>query len=115
VENVLFNSGSDTFIRLHQAGVNSSVEGGWGNDSLTGGAGNDVLYGDKKDNSTSADSSITYNDTLDGGAGDDSLFGGLGDDSLNPARARMCLMAGTASMMCFLMPVSAWVLVRFWA
>jgi Ca2+-binding RTX toxin-like protein len=81
VENVLFNSGNDTFIGSVTTGVNSSVEGGWGNDTLTGGVGNDVLYGDKKDDSTSTDNSITYNDVLDGGAGDDSLFGGQGDDS----------------------------------
>ena len=82
IENILFNSGNDTFTGTKQVGVHSTVEGGWGNDSLTGGVGNDALYGDKEDGNTSTDTTVTYNDVLDGDAGDDTLYGGQGNDTL---------------------------------
>ncbi len=97
IENVIFNSGNDTFTGSTNTVtvIDSEVEGGFGNDKLTGGMGDDVLYGDKKDGSTSTDTTLGYNDTLDGGAGDDSLYGGVGNDSLSSSFGQDVFQGGT--------------------
>jgi Ca2+-binding RTX toxin-like protein len=51
--------------------VNTTINGGNGNDTIKGGAGNDTIHGDNG------------NDTIDGSIGNDIVFGDQGNDSIH--------------------------------
>ena len=81
VERILGGAGNDRMQAATSANVDTTFEGGAGDDMLSGAGGNDFLWGD-------AD-----NDQLSGGAGDDMLDGGGGDDTLNggPGEGDVCI------------------------
>ncbi|WP_418317609.1 calcium-binding protein [Piscinibacter sakaiensis] len=70
-------------IRL--TSLDTSINGGNGNDTILGRAGNDTILGG------------AGNDLLDGGYGDDSLDGGAGDDTLIVGAGRNIVVFGTGS------------------
>ncbi len=75
-------SGSKKTVGRVTTGVNTTQNGGFGNDRLTGGIGNDALDGG------------AGNDSLSGGAGDDLLIGGTGADTLKGEAGADTLDAG---------------------
>jgi hypothetical protein len=83
----LGGDGNDQFTNL--TAVQSTAEGGRGDDVLQGGSGNDILDGGEG------------NDTLRGGSGNDALYGWEGDDALygDDGADRFLLRAGTKSHM----------------
>jgi len=86
ISEIVFNghSGDDTFV--NDTHIDSSANGGNGNDTLTGGTGSDNLDGGSGDDTLSGGGGVDYlygqngNDSLSGGAGDDFMYGNDGQD-----------------------------------
>lgn len=70
--------GPDRFV--NNTGIESTADGGNGDDVLTGGSARDVLFGGAGNDRLYGGAG---NDLLEGGSGHDRLYGGAGDDVLN--------------------------------
>ena len=82
---VVTGAGEDSVLVDRRLSVNSTLQGGDGNDSLSGGSGDDSLEGDAGDDSLVGGAG---NDDMHGGDGADDMEGDDGDDSIRGETGR---------------------------